>query len=121
MGCRRTAGFERPRARFLPDIDAWDGWDRRLEEVVADVDAAWIDGTFWDDAELGRDMREVPHPRVRATLDRISRWPAAERAKIRFTHLNHTNPVLDPASRESAEVASVGAHVAREGDVYALG
>lgn len=103
---------------YLPDIDSWEQWALPLEEVLRTVDAAWIDGTFWDDGELGRDMREVPHPRIAATLARLATLPATERAKVRFTHLNHTNPVLDPSSPEAREVIAAGCHVAVEGERF---
>jgi pyrroloquinoline quinone biosynthesis protein B len=101
---------------WLPDIDAWEGWDLAIEDVLAGVAAAWIDGTFWADGELARDMGEVPHPRVAATLARLAPLPAAERAKVRFVHLNHTNPALDPDSAEAARVRDAGMAVAREGE-----
>lgn len=104
----------------LPDLDAWDAWDRALPDVLADVDVAWIDGTFWDDGELDRDMREIPHPRVRDTLARIADLPARERAKVRFTHLNHTNPALRPGSPEAEAVRAAGCAIAAEGEVHAL-
>lgn len=104
----------------LPDLDAWEAWGTPLEAALADVDAAWIDGTFWDDGELGRDMREIPHPRIRATLDRLAALPARERAKVRFTHLNHTNPALRPDSPEAAAVRAAGCAVATEGERFEL-
>ncbi|MES2645160.1 MAG: MBL fold metallo-hydrolase [Myxococcota bacterium] len=105
---------------YLPDIDRWDQWALPLEHVLATVDAAWIDGTFWTDGELGRDMHEVPHPRIADTLARLAALPAAERAKVRFTHLNHTNPVLDPTSPEAEAVTRAGCHVAVEGERFGL-
>ncbi|MDP2315003.1 MAG: MBL fold metallo-hydrolase [Pseudomonadota bacterium] len=107
-------------ALYLPDIDAWESWDLRLEDVLAGVDAAWIDGTFWADGELGRDMAEVPHPRIRDTLARLAALPASERQKVRFTHLNHTNPVLDPTSPEARAVVAAGMSVAWEGERFEL-
>lgn len=105
-------------ALWLPDIDGWEGFD--LEGELARVDAAWIDGTFWDDGELGRDMREIPHPRVRATIERLAGLPASERAKVRFVHLNHTNPVLNPESAEARAVEAAGMEVAWEGERFGL-
>jgi pyrroloquinoline quinone biosynthesis protein B len=101
---------------WLPDLDAWDRWDRQLADVLAGVSAAFVDGTFFADGELARDMSAIPHPRVRDTLARIASLPAAERAKVRFVHLNHTNPALDPASAAAAEVRAAGAAVAAEGE-----
>ncbi len=36
---------------------------------------------------------EIPHPPITETLDLLA---PEEAAKVRFTHFNHTNPVLDP-------------------------
>ena len=33
-------------AIFLPDIDKWDRWETRIEDVLSGVDAAYLDGTF---------------------------------------------------------------------------
>lgn len=96
---------------YVPDIDAWERWDRSVEEELAGVDAALLDGTFFDGAELpGRDLSVIPHPFITRTLERLSALPAAERAKVRFIHLNHTNPALraDSAERKAIEDAGMG-------------
>jgi pyrroloquinoline quinone biosynthesis protein B len=98
----------------LPDIDAW---GERLEELVRDVDVAWLDGTFYDDTELpGRDIRQVPHPRVARHLEEYSRLATEADVDVRLVHLNHTNPLCDPRSRESQEVEAAGVGIAREGE-----
>ena len=90
-------------ALYLPDIDSWEEWDAmgvRLEEVLATVDVAFLDATFFADGEIpGRDMSGFPHPFIRTTMNRLAPLPATERAKVVFIHLNHTNPALDPTSR----------------------
>jgi pyrroloquinoline quinone biosynthesis protein B len=104
------------RALYLPDIDAWEPWERDLAQVAAQVDALFIDGTFYDAAELpGRDLRTIPHPTVCATMDRLQSLPDEVRARVYFIHLNHTNPLLDPDSAASHEVERRGFRVAREG------
>jgi pyrroloquinoline quinone biosynthesis protein B len=105
-------------ALWLPDLDAWEAWDRALPEVLAGVDIAWIDGTFWADGELDRDMREVPHPRIVDTLARLAALPAAERAKVHFIHLNHTNPALRAGSPERAHIEAAGMAVGWEGQAF---
>jgi pyrroloquinoline quinone biosynthesis protein B len=120
-----TVGFriESPRGAvaFLPDIDKWTRWDRRLETLVEGVDAAYLDGTFFDGTELpGRDMREIPHPFVVETLDRLATQPASLRARVHFIHLNHTNPALVPGSPERLRVERAGCAVARAGERVGL-
>jgi len=102
---------------YLPDIDKWERWDRRLEDVIAGVDVALVDGTFYGPAELpGRDMSQVPHPFIVETLARIAPLPEAERAKVVFTHLNHSNPATDPTSDAAAAVRAAGSSVLDDGD-----
>lgn len=102
---------------FLPDIDKWERWDRRIEDVLGDVTAAYLDATFFDGTELpGRSMREIPHPFVAESLQRFAPLPATTRARVRFIHLNHTNPALVPASAERLRIERAGMRVAKEGE-----
>ncbi len=104
---------------YLPDIDRWEGFD--LDAVLATVDVALLDGTFWADGELvGRDMSKVPHPRVVDTMARLGSLSTERRGEVRFIHLNHTNPLLDPASPQGAAVKAAGFAVAAQGDVIPL-
>lgn len=106
---------------YLPDIDKWEHWERRIEELLAQVDVAFLDGTFYDAGELpGRDMAEIPHPFIVESIERFRGLPQSERAKLRFLHLNHTNPAADPATAAAASVRAAGMAIAREGDVHRL-
>ena len=76
---------------YVPDIDKWEKWDRRVEDEVARVGIALLDGTFFSADELpGRSITEVPHPTVGETMARL----AALSSRVTFIHLNHTNPLL---------------------------
>jgi pyrroloquinoline quinone biosynthesis protein B len=78
---------------WLPDIDKWEKWSTPLESVLARVDVAYIDGTFYDATELpGRDLGEIPHPLMTETLARLAN--SSLRTKVRFIHLNQSNPLL---------------------------
>lgn len=101
---------------YLPDIDDWDSWDRDISEVVASVDVALLDGTFWEPF----DRPGVPHPPIRTSLDRLGALARDGRTRIAFTHLNHSNPVVDPESAEATEVRARGFGVATEGEVFPL-
>ncbi len=76
---------------WLPDIDKWEKWPVAVESVVDRVDLAFVDGTFYSASELpGRDLSEIPHPLMTETMKRLH-----DRAgKIRFIHLNQSNPAL---------------------------
>lgn len=110
---------------YLPDIDSWLGWQHGggpgLELTLANAGLLFIDATFWDDSELpGRDMSEIPHPRVTETMDLLQHLPPEVRAKVHFIHYNHTNPIRDPDSAESQEVEARGFNVARGGQRFCL-
>jgi pyrroloquinoline quinone biosynthesis protein B len=120
-----TVGFRiRGRARtivYLPDIDKWERWQTKIESVIADCDIAYLDGTFFSDGELpGRNMAAIPHPFVTESIARLKHLSAGERAKVRFIHLNHTNPLLDPESPATSAVKEAGHYVARQGERFTL-
>jgi len=120
-----TVGYriEGPRkaALFIPDIDKWSSWERRIEDEIRKVDYAFLDATFYSGTELdNRDMRDIPHPFVLESMQRFQSLPAVEREKIIFIHLNHTNPILDPNSRESQQVLQAGFQIGRTGQVFPL-
>lgn len=106
---------------FIPDIDSWDRWESefgmRIEDQLAEHDLAYVDATFYDDHELpGRDMSAIPHPRISTMMDRFDALPTAERHKLRFIHLNHTNPARYPDSKQSRTIRQRGYRVAEEGE-----
>ena len=119
----RIAG-PRQTALFIPDIDSWAEWDamgHRLEDELATVDRAWLDGTFFADGEIpGRDMSTFPHPRINETMKRLAILPERERQKLHFIHLNHTNPALRPESDQGQQVIDAGYGLARPGDRLGL-
>lgn len=110
-----TVGFEirgpSKRLLYIPDIDKWSKWDRRLADEVARVDYALLDATFASADEIpGRSIEEIPHPLLDETLALV---PADLRRRLHFIHLNHTNALLDPARR--ASLLATGARVAEFG------
>lgn len=123
-----TVGFRitgpRRTAVFLPDIDKWERWQAagtRVEAVVAGADVAYLDGTFYRDGEVpGRAMAEIPHPFMEETMRRFAAAPPAERAKIRFIHLNRTNPAAFAGSEERRAVERAGFRVAEMLEVVGM-
>ncbi len=106
---------------YLPDIDKWSKWKMPIESVLAKVDIAYLDGTFYANGEIpGRDMSQIPHPFVEESLSRLAKLPAAERAKVRFIHLNHTNPALHPDSAATRTIRSAGSNLAKQGEKQKL-
>ena len=106
---------------YLPDVDKWERMKTPIENLIERVDIAFVDGTFYTDAELpGRAMSEIPHPFMTESLKRFAALPTCERNKIHFIHFNHTNPVLQPDSARVAEVKELGMHVAMESQLFGL-
>jgi pyrroloquinoline quinone biosynthesis protein B len=103
-------------ALFIPDIDGWEEWDEagtRVEDMLADVDVAFLDATFYADGEIpGRDMSGFPHPFITHSMERFGPLPAEVRGRVRFIHLNHTNPALRSGSEARRAVEAAGFHVA---------
>ena len=105
---------------FIPDIDKWDEWKKSIIEEIKLVDYAFIDGTFYNGSELNRDMREIPHPSIEETLQLFSNQPLAERNKIYFIHINHTNPILTNKNGIRDLVESLGFNIAERGLKFKL-
>ena len=107
-------------ALFIPDIDSWEEWDEagtRIEDMIAQVDIAYLDGTFFDDGEIpGRDMSGFPHPFITHSMSRFADLSPEEKAKVRFIHLNHTNPALWSDSEAYKSVVEEGFYLAEEGE-----
>ncbi len=110
---------------FLPDIDDWDRWetefDIRIEDMIYQVDVAYLDATFFDNNELlGRDMSKIPHPRVVDSMERFRKLPQAEQEKIRFFHINHSNKIRYSSSEQYNLVQQKGFKVAKRGERFCL-
>ena len=117
----RIAGPSRT-VLFIPDIDKWEKWDRNVEDEIARVEVAYLDGTFFSAGELpGRDLSEIPHPLIEESMARFATLPPAVRARVRFLHLNHTNPALRADSDAARELTRRGFTLAVEGEVVELG
>ena len=115
--------IEGPRATalYVPDTDTWETWSPSLESALEGVDVALLDATFYSMDELpGRDITQVRHPLMTATMDRLQSRVDAGALRVLFTHLNHTNPSLDPESPAAAEIHRRGFAVARDGQEIPL-
>lgn len=108
-------------ALFIPDIDKWVKWKKNIVDEIAKVDYAFLDGTFYDAAEVNhRDISEIPHPFIIESMDIFKDLSEKGKSKIYFIHFNHTNPLLNPNSKQSLEVENNGFHIARIHDVFSL-
>ncbi len=103
-------------ALFAPSVGKL---TEELRDAVQASDVVLFDGTFWSDDELAavrpgaRSAREMNHlPILDGSLDFLRQSPG--RRKI-YTHINNTNPILMPGTRERAQVEQAGIEIARDG------
>ncbi|MGH7983468.1 MAG: pyrroloquinoline quinone biosynthesis protein PqqB [Candidatus Udaeobacter sp.] len=103
-------------ALFAPSVGEL---SKELRNAAHTSDVILFDGTFWSDGELSlvrpgaRTAREMNHfPISDGSLDLLRQSPA--RRKI-YTHINNTNPILMPGTRERAQVEQAGIEVASDG------
>ncbi|MFE0028569.1 pyrroloquinoline quinone biosynthesis protein PqqB [Amycolatopsis sp. NPDC059021] len=109
------------------------GWPDGFDELTDGADLVLLDGTFYapdemsgatraqvgDGAQLA--MGHLPIAGPTGGLARIARRRAAHPGtRWAFTHLNNTNPVLDPASAEHAAVLAGGAELPGDGTEFTL-
>ena len=107
---------------FLPDHD---DWEQTLKSVGHTNPNDWfqslrathvlLDATFWNGEELpGRDMKDVPHPTVEDSIERLQQGGVGG-PEIILIHLNHTNPLNNPNSPESRMIEDAGHSVGQRG------
>lgn len=109
------------KALFIPDIDKWEKWGVDISRAIAGVDYAFVDGTFFDAAEINnRDISTIPHPFIIESMKRFAGLPASEKKKIFFIHFNHTNPVINKNSSRYRQVIQNGFNIAAINSSFAL-
>ncbi len=114
---------EGPKGRllYLTDIDRWEGLEPPIEELIKGVDVALLDGTFYSAEELpGRDMTKIPHPPVVETMGRLGGAAETGRTRIVFTHINHSNLLLDADGEKLRGLREKGFDIAYDGQRFEL-
>ena len=109
-----TISINEKKLMFIPDIDKWETWEKNIIEIIKKIDYALIDGTFYKDGEIDRDMSEIPHPFVEESINLFSKLDDSEKNKIYFIHFNHTNPLLIENSWAQKEVKNKGFNISEE-------
>jgi pyrroloquinoline quinone biosynthesis protein B len=102
---------------YAPCLRSWpDGFD----SFVEGASLVLLDGTFYAPDEMagvgGPDQLAMGHLPITASVARI----AGRSGRWAFTHVNNTNPVLDPATEEHAAVLSAGALLPADGTAFSL-
>ncbi|HYL27688.1 MAG TPA: MBL fold metallo-hydrolase [Candidatus Nitrosotalea sp.] len=91
-----------------------------LAAAIARADVAFLDGSFYSDDEMiaaklssktAQEMGHLPAGGPNGTLEQIG----GGRTRVIFTHLNNSNPMLDPNSAAYAAVRAAGAEIAYDG------
>ncbi|WP_113704005.1 pyrroloquinoline quinone biosynthesis protein PqqB [Nonomuraea lactucae] len=97
-------------------------WPAALDDALATADCVIVDGTFWDDEEPRRTgisaktATRMGHLPIEATMERLARLPG----RCLYTHLNNTNPLVDPDAEQHKVLAELGLEVAADGMVIDL-
>jgi pyrroloquinoline quinone biosynthesis protein B len=105
------------RLLFAPVFSAIDD---ELAQAIARARVAFVDGSFYSDDELlaagllPKRARALGHQPVGGSDGTLAHLHGAS-ARIIFTHLNNSNPMLDPNSEAYATVQEFGAEVAFDG------
>jgi pyrroloquinoline quinone biosynthesis protein B len=108
---------------YVPDTDGWSTWERPLPQVLAEekVDIALLDGTFYSPDELpDRDVTKIKHPLITASMDLLQPLVKTGKLRVWFTHLNHSNPAIDPAGSAQKQIRARGFRVLDERDEFDL-
>ncbi|MGN9789612.1 pyrroloquinoline quinone biosynthesis protein PqqB [Streptomyces sp. OZ13] len=104
-------------AVYAPALGAW---PQALDDAVAEADCVILDGTFWDDDEPRRAAFSTRGAKAMGHLpidgpDGTARRLAALTARRLYTHLNNTNPLVDPDAPQHKVLARLGIEVAADG------
>jgi pyrroloquinoline quinone biosynthesis protein B len=106
-------------AVYAPGLSAIDD---RVWRAMQSASCVLVDGTFWTDDEMirlgisskrARDIGHLPQTGSGGMLEWLDRLPSSTR-KI-LIHINNTNPILNEASVEAAELSRRGVEVAWDG------
>ncbi|MGN6552008.1 MAG: pyrroloquinoline quinone biosynthesis protein PqqB [Pararhizobium sp.] len=92
-----------------------------LAERLTGAALVFFDGTLWDDDEMiaagvgEKTGRRMGHMAMGGTKGTIAAFSPLAVARRIFVHINNTNPVLDPRSRERAEAERAGWEIGYDG------
>lgn len=87
--------------------------DYLTNEIIQRItmaDIVILDGTFYKQTEIMR-QKLVPHPPILETMKLLGNQ---HKEKFYFTHINHSNPVLDKSCEEFIEVQKRGYNICEE-------
>lgn len=103
---------------YVPDTDGWATWTRPLPRFLEEekVDVALLDATFYSPDELpDRDISKIRHPLITQSMDLLGPQVKSGKLRVLFTHLNHSNPALDPEGPARKAIEAKGFQVLEDG------
>jgi len=112
--------IQQRRLVVVPAVSAISG---ELFDAMKMADAIFFDGTFWSNDELrafrpsARSAAEMGHLPIEKSLPVLSESNAARKFYI---HINNTNPILAPDSRERGIIEAAGVIAAYDGLEFQL-
>jgi pyrroloquinoline quinone biosynthesis protein B len=110
LGCKNRLLF----APVFSSVDA------ALHAAIASVQVAFVDGTFYTPDELvaqhllPKRAESLGHQSVAGEAGTLERLRGIG-TRVIFTHLNNSNPMLEPSSAASPEIREAGAEIAYDG------
>ena len=93
-----------------------------VQQAMQSSNVVMVDGTFWSDDEMvragvstkrARDIGHLPQSGPGGMIEELSRLPRSTRRIL--IHINNTNPILDEAGPERAQLEAAGIEVAFDG------
>jgi pyrroloquinoline quinone biosynthesis protein B len=109
-----------PRGERLLFAPVFAAINESLHAAIGRADVAFLDGSFYSDDEMiaarlsSKSARAMGHQPVGGPEGTLAQLRAT-RARIIFTHINNSNPMLDPESEAAAAVREHGAEIAYDG------
>lgn len=97
-------------------------WPPGFDALVAEADVVLLDGTFHAPSEMGTatgtgGQSAMGHLPITHSLAHLRGHPST---RLIYTHLNNTNPALDPGSPEHAEITAAGAELVPDGTLIEI-
>jgi pyrroloquinoline quinone biosynthesis protein B len=111
------------RLLYLPDLPYWPG---SLTTECAHCDLLLVDGTFWDEQEMialgfsTRTATQIGHLPISGPRGSLSRLMELQTRYKVYVHINNTNPILIPRSKQRQLVESAGCLVGEDGMEFIL-
>ena len=120
--CAFAIEDQRSQAKFVCALDV-PGPNEQLLKEVSQANLTIFDGSFWSDTEM------IDLGFSKRTAAQMGHWPIGDDqgslaalasnklagSRIVYSHINNTNPILDPASPEAAQLQRAGIEVGADG------